>query len=1266
MSATSFNYLGCTHAQITKAVLLVLTLFFIVWVQSSYGQTTQQFTGRVLDSTGAAIPGAQVSVRNLSTGVVFNTVTTGVGVYTVPYLNPGTFAITVSKAGFKKVTKTDITLVVDQTSTINFTLTVGTQTEQVTVNASAAQINVTNPDRGQIITDHLAEQMPIDSRNPYVLFSLAPGTHDFSSPQYPRPFDNVTGNQYVNGSPQVSQTNVDGIGNDASDVGRTAYTPAMDVVSQFKIVTDAYDASYGLSGGSAVDVELKSGTNQFHGSTDYFIRRTWLDAYDWQTKYNNPVNPQIAQHTRNQWSVEGDGPVRIPHVFNGKNKLFYVVNYTQLHDILPNPSYNMYSLPNPQWLTGNFQGATYWNTATNSLQPLTIYDPLTPLRPVQNCSYPNGQCETEMAHSPFPNNIIPTNRLDQVAQNILAAAEYSQLKPNVTAGPGYAPWSNNYGNLQVENDLWRSAMIKVDWDPNQNDKFAFRWAGQLRGIFSNWNDGLPQSNPASSNGYGYAPKTETGTVQWTHIFGPNLLFNLGADVMTYGNRQDEGARLSGNYVCSLGFASSYCSQLQNIGIFPNINLNGLPNADSYATLGPNWLGYSGNRHALSILPTVTYIHGAHTLRAGINIDFFQWMEPAGGNADNFTFDTNFTQEFGPGFADAPGYSSGLSIASFILGYPDTGTVNYNLHPFYSQHYFAPWVEDQWKVTHRLTLDLGLRWDFLTPEVERQNAMTGLFDTSVLNPVSSMIPTGTAALGTNTLLQGGLTFVGINGQPRGAYTMPKLEVQPRIGFAYAISSKMSLRGGIGENYMNDQTVNGSDGFSSSTPYTNSLDGGVTPYTAENGGQGFSNPIAAIKKPTGSSLGYLQDLGDSLSFTNPHYQRPVYWQYSMTYEIAPTRNDIVSLSYVGHRVPNDPESTNINIGSPQWNSQCDVERGGSRQLCDNPTYGDIANPFSGISAFEGSSYYTASVISKYNFTRPYPEFGDITENDATNNGKDWYNSFQAQWTHRLTNGLMANATYTHAKSMTSGAWVDQLDGIRARQIIGTNDVNHSITFSAIGMLPFGRGRLLFSNANSWINEIINGWEISPLYTYYSGFAWGLGSNGGPASEYWEMASTGGPITQSMAVHHALLPPDNEHRFYRLRGVTPCVGYKDTDTGDIIPSPAAVAAGCSSIEFVTAPNSYAVGRNNETTGVRQPGAYNFDASASKNFHISGVSKYLSEETNLQVRVDMFNVFNHANWDESYNSDPTSIDFGTVSEGPSGPTNLPRYLQLSARFSW
>jgi len=1228
--------------------VFAFSLLFACSAVVAWSQTTQQFTGHVLDSTGAAIPAAQVVVHNQATGVDAKTVTTGSGDYTVSYLIPGTYSITVSKDGFATELKTDILLNVDQTSTIDFKLQVGSTSQVVTVNASATQIELTKSDRGEIIDNERVEEMPLDARNPFGLFELSPGTHDFSSSQYPRPFDNVTGNQYVNGSPQVSQTNIDGIGNDASDAGRAGYVPSVDAVQEFKIVLNAYDASYGHSGGSSVDVSLKSGSNKFHGSADEFMRRTWLDTEDWQSNYNSNKK---AQHKRDQYGFEADGPVFIPHVIDGRNKLFFLATYEELKDITPNPSYNTYSIPNPDWLTGDFSTATYWNSTTNSLQPLTIYDPLTPLQTIVDPI--DGK--TKQAHSPFPGNRIPTNRIDPVATNILSYLSY--LKPNVNPGAGFAPWTNNYQNLQVEHDLWRNAAIKIDYSPSATNMFSFRWSHQARSIFANWGVGAPQSDPANGNGQGTAPAAQTYATQWTHVFNPNLLLNVGVSALNFDNNQLEGSTLPYNVTAKLGFASAYYNQLENNNHFLDVSSNGLPNAANFAELGASWLGYSGDRHALDFLPTLTYIKGAHTIRAGVNVNFSQWDNPEGNNGNGFNFSSNFSNHYWNS-PDAPGYTSGVSIASLLLGYPNSGTMNWDTFQFWSQHYFAPWVQDDWKIARKLTLNLGLRWDFTTPETERHNKMNGAFNPSVLNPVSSMVPTGTAALGTNTNLQGGLTFAGVNSQSRGAYVMNKLDVQPRLGFAYAITDKMSLRGGIGLSFISDQSSNGSDGFSSSASYTNSLDNGVTPYTATTG-QGLSNPIPVVPQPSGASLGYLQDLGKSFSFVNPSYKIPGLWSWSLAYEIAPTRRDVFSVSYVGNRVPNNPESTNINIISPQWNAQCDIERGGNRQLCDG-SGGQVANPFVGIAGFGGTSYYNSTTLSKSNFTRPYPEFSDITENGATSDGKAWYNSFQAVGSHQLSRSLTLHATYTHAKAETSGGWVDQLNHVLARQVSTSNDVNHSITFSGVAVLPFGRGRLLLSNANRLVDEIVNGWEIAPLYTYYSGFAWRPSGN-------WEMASTGQAINMPMGISHTILAPDSSHKDSRIRGVTPCVGYKDTDTGLVHPSPAATAAGCSSIQFVTAPNSYAVGRNNVDFGVRQPGAYRFDMAASKSFGIPEASKiFLGEGTKLQIRVDFLNAFNHATWDEGYNNDPTSIDFGTIGKGPNGPTNEPRYLQLSAKLSW
>jgi len=1263
----------------------------------SWSQATQQFTGHVLDPTGAVIPGAQVVVHNQATGVDTKTYTTGSGDYTVTYLIPGTYDITVSKGGFSAAKKTDILLNVDQTSTIDFQLSVGAASQVITVDASETQIELSKADNGEIIDNERIQEAPLDGRNPYMLFSLSPGTHDFSSAQYPRPFDNVTGNQLVNGSFQASQQNIDGASNEAADLGRAAFVPSVDVVGEYKIVMNAYDASYGHSGGSAVDLSLKSGSNKFHGTADYYARRQWLDTYDYQTKYNK--QPKVS-HRRSQESFVVDGPVVIPHLINGKNKLFFIASYERMRDILPNPSANTYSIPNSDWVTGDFSTAEYWNSTTNSLQPLTIYDPLTPLHTVVD---PNDGLQKQ-AHDAFPGNKIPGDRIDQVAKNVLAYLSY--LTPNATPGAGYAPYTNNYVVHQVENDLWTNTMVKVDYNASDANRFSFRWAHQGRQANDFWNTCVPFADPANSNGIGTQPKTETGTAQWTHVFKPNLLLNVNTSVMVYTNEALEGDSFAYNMVEKLGFASAFFNQIQSTNRFLNIKSTGLPHAADFVDFGPNWLGFSGDRHALDFLPTVTYIKGAHTIRAGVNIDFYQWMVPIGGNADNFQFKPNFSSEFETydsntntaNNEDASGYSSGMSIASLLLGYPDNGSVNWTDYPFWSQHYFAPWVQDDWKITKKLTLNLGLRWDFATPEVERHNKMNGIFDQTASYQISSMG-------GSN--YQGGLTFAGVNGQPRGAYRMNKLQIQPRFGFAYAISDKMSLRGGIGENYLNVQETNGSDGFSSTTSYTNSLNNGLTPYTAGPGpygtypdpnALGLKNPIAVIPKPSGSSLGYLQDLGKSFSFLNPNYHFPSFWSWSLTYEIAPTRRDAFSVSYIGNRVPDNPENNNINQISPQWNAQCDIERGGKSSNCYN-----VANPYQGKSDFAGGDYYSPDTISGSYKTRPYPQFEDITENGATNDGKNWYNAFEAVGSHQLSGSLSLHATYTHAKSESSGywvpgnntwgppgtnpstGWVDQLNHVFAREVSTFADVKHAVTLSGVAILPFGRNRLLLSNVNRFVDEIVNGWEVTPIYTYYSGFAWRPQDSGGSNSTFydhagnWEMAS-GEAINKSMGVSHTVLPPDGSHSYSRIRGVTPCVGYKTVVTTDgitsMVPlaSPAAVAAGCaaniydvSKIQFFRTADSYAVGRQNIDFGVRQPGAYKLDIAASKNFSIPEASKiYLGDQAKLQIRVDFLNAFNHANWDESYNTDPTDDSFGTIKKGPSGPNNEPRYLQLSGKLTW
>jgi TonB dependent receptor len=1014
--------------------------------------------------------------------------------------------------------------------------------------------------------------------------------------------------------------NIDGVTDD-NEHGLNGYVPAVDSVQEFKVVLNPYDASYGRAGSAAIDLALKSGTNTLHGDVYEYARRAWLDANTWQNSYNKIAKPV---HKRDQFGFEMDGSLVIPRIYNGNNKTFFLIQYEQMKESLPSASGTITSIPDPAWLTGDFSNATYFNSQTHSLQPLLIYDPLSPLQSVVD----PFDGKTKTAHSLFPGNKIPAGRIDPVGQAI--AQLYLGIAPNVSAGVGFAPYQNNHYWLVVEDDIWRNALVKIDHNIGANDKFTARWGAQARRATENLT-GIPLSNPASYPDNTTQPKFQTGAIEWIHVFSTHMILDNKATLMTGMDGATYG-RSGQDYMSQLGFASPFISQLTNASTnhFPYITASG------FISLGSASQGWSDVTHTLAYQPNITVVRGQHTMRAGFDMRLEQYANPHGQSENTLGFTSNFSQHY-YNFSEAPGYSSGNAIASMLLGYPNSGAVSVPIESFYSQHYYAAWMQDDWKIAPKLTLNLGVRYDLLGPRIERHNRMDYVFNPTVTNPVSSQItnlPNGSAILG-------GLEFAGVNGNPRGAFSRNMLDIQPRIGFAYAINDRMSIRGGVGEMYQLTEIADSTTGFNSSTQYTNSLNNGLTPYTSTTG-QGLSNPIPNVIAPIGSSLGYLTGLGSAMGFENPSYHIPATWSYSLSFQRSITKRDVVDISYSGNRSPNMDSSDNINHESSAWYAQCDVERGGNRQICDSAT-GQTPNPFLHVAAFAGTSDYSAATISKGTLTRPFPAFGDITELQL-NAARNWYNSLQIAASHNAR-GLSLHVAYTHARSMTAGGWADMVNRIPARSISPSNDIAHMLSLSGVWYVPVGRGKWLLGSTNRYIDAVIGGWEFSPLYTYSSGTPWSPSGN-------WEWQ---GPV----GVKAQELPADGSHSYKRIRGVTPCVGYKDTDTGVVHLEPAAIAAGCTSPLLIQAPNAYAVAHPVVYWGARLPGSHNFDAAASKNFPIT-------ERIKLQIRLDAFDLLNHPNWQNSYNSTASSLDFGTQQKGPQGPSNPPRNLQLSAKVNW
>ncbi len=1176
------------------------------------------------------MPGAKVEAVSMSTNETHTATSDASGAYTIPFLRPGNFKLTATASGFKQLIRENITLQVGQIAGIDLTLEVGAVTENITVTAEAALLETQTASRVGVINQKTVAEMPLNSRNPFMLGAMMSGVVFRGAAIWQRPFDNGAIAEWsVNGGRQSNnEFLMDGAPNNGQAGGNNiAYVPIVDAVQEFSVQQNSYDAQYGKTGGGVFNVVLKSGTPEFHATGWWFLRRKPWDANTFQ---NNAIpasasNPNggapRADHKLDQYGFQVDGPVYFPKLLkkDGAVKLFYMGSFENYREDWPQFLRN--SFPEPEMRNGDFSKLVEANG-----QPVTIYDPL-------NATIVNG----DPVRVPFAGNLIPGSRISPVAQNV---TKYMPLPNAKTSGARYSTQNHLLPEYAAQ-DKFYNLILKFDWNFGDNHRAYFRHASNDR-TEDRCINGICDA-PGQDGQQPFQRINDAYVADWVWTASPTTIVNVRASYNRFiekgFGRDNEGFDLT-----SLGLPPSLVNAL------PEPRYFGRWEFTNYSVMG-RYQGINITNN-YNLMGNVTKIVGSHTMKFGVDLRRIHYIVQDTGNIIQFNHNLGWTQRlFNQGEV-----TSGDAYASFLLGLPSSGSTNYPLFPFNKQWYFAPYFQDDWKVSRKLTLNLGLRWDFNEAPSEKYDRMNRGFNADAASPVASQIPADMLALYPGLRnLKGGLEFVGVNGNPRIAARHDFNNWQPRIGAAYQISSKLVARGGYGLYSMNPSNdYRKFAGFSESTPLIVSNDGNRTPVASNI----YANPYpSGLNVPKGAAGGYNTFLGRDTSWFNPNdFYTPYVHQFSAGFQILMSRTSTMEVSYVGSRTVGANSERPFNIPSAAFRKQCNLLEGGSPAYCNE----QITNPFKGIEVFRGTNHYTANTLSRYQLNRPFPQFsGDMIE-QGRNDSNIWYNSLQVNFNQRIGNDLTLNGNYTFAKMIERWGFSDAFNNVQ-QQGMYFNDRPHYIKFNTVYDLPFGKGKKFGGSAGKGMNLLLGGWTVSTYTQYSSGEPNNLPNN---AIMIKDPRTVGGDWDGSV-----------DWQEHQVKGWNPCV-LRQFNDGSVRPQQFSINRGCSSTDFSQyawlmvadyAPGGGSTPNNSRMNPfrsgqIRKQSLFNIDMSIAKSFQIT-------ERLRFQFRAEAFNLTNYYYFgrDNNFNTNPNDVNFGTQFPSQAWIGNgYPRQVQLGFKAFW
>lgn len=1103
---------------------IAVAIMLAAMLPAGWAQTqTATVRGEVTDSTGAVIPGAALTLTNLDQNRPWEVESNAAGAYVIQQIPPGNYSLVVQADGFKRYERQRFILQVAQVAEINVPLEVGDITETVEITAEAPLLETATSDLGEVVNSRTAESLPLNGRNVLQLIGLTPGINTT------RNFRNSTnGNGSIsaiafsaNGGRNVANSiMLDGSSQEVMGFNQPSYIPSPDTLQEFKVQTNAFSAQYGRTAGAVVNMVTRSGGSEFHGVLYEFLRNDKLQANNW---FSNANGRDRAPFRFNQFGGTLGGPLT-----PGRQKLFFFQSVEFRRQV--NPASVTQSVPTPRMKQGDF-----------SEDNRTIYDPLT--------------LTDDGTRDAFPNNFVPAGRRNPLAQSLLS------FFPDPTA----SGIRNNFFSQQGSRPNTWDTSSKVDYRfSDRNSLFARVSLNKtINTLPSRWN------NIASPGSGWNGSINRSMTLDDTYLLGQWVMHG------NYGYSYHANPR---RYIeedvsqASLGFPAAVDSQVQ-FPVFPRIQV-----AD-FQQMGNNAFWYIGNKfESHTWVGDMSRLFGDHTIKFGgvfrLNrVSNHRPADPAG----FYQFNRNWTRErFNRG-------SQGNSVASMLLGVMNGGRIRFE--PALSQQtpYWGFYLQDDWRLSSALTVNLGLRWDQDRPITERYNR-AGWFDFDISQPTLVLDTPGI-----ERQVAGGLQFAGVDGNPRHIKNYDNNNIAPRFGLAYKVTDRLVIRTGMGV-FFNPTTgfgpgtaTAGAVSFNSLSPVIGSQDGGRTPFTD------VSDPFPlGFNAPSNGSEGLATFLGQSPAAIVRTDRTPysMQWNFNIQYELPDSW--LVDAAYAGN------SGVKLLGSGVQFNQiHNDYQSLGDR-LNDQ-----VENPFFGV--IPSNLGLGRRMISLGQLLRPYPHFSGVN----TPRGYEFhstYHALQVKMRKRYTSGLQLLAAYTWSKMIDDVSSVAGFVGAqnpgytnhydkRLDKSLSALDIAHRLVFNYQYEFPFGKGKALL-NRGGWVNQVLGGWNLNGVTTMQSGLPVGITSRfnnlnafGGrqtPNRVPGQSPLTDGPVVDRLGGRFADRPYFNVGAFEQPEP------FMFGDMGNMMPD------------------------------AREPKYFNWDLSIVKNFPFN-------ERTTLQFRAEFFNFFNN-----------------------------------------